>query len=98
MEDHKQPITLVGKSLLGWYSGSHHPDMIDKKVMDPAINVRIQAQFDKDPEKYIDTLSKGPIADWSPTIYFPQVHFATIYPKWHEAPVSYTHLTLPTKA
>ena len=53
--------------------------------MDPAINVRIRAQFDTDPDRYTETLSKGPIADWNSKIYFPKVHFATITPRWQES-------------
>ena len=81
IEKHNQPINLVSRTMLGWYSGSCHPNLIDFEIEERKMNEQIIKQFNSDREKYLEVIQEH-IQDWDPDRFFPKLYLGIVKPKW----------------
>ena len=86
---HRDNMSILNRTLLGWYSGTHHPDAINQEDLHYQLNRDLKQQFNSNPTKYTDLLEHTPDfnpADWSPDTDFPLVTTSIIKVNWFQNP------------
>ena len=82
-------MNLLNCTLLGWYSGTHHPDAVNQEDLHYQLNKDLKQQFNSNPNKYTNLLEHTPEFDpmhWSPETEFPLVTTSVIKVNWYQTP------------
>ena len=92
LDHHRQPINMISKSFLLWYSTAMHPHAADKHEEALHLNKAIRHQFFSDPSECSNEVECHP--DWSPATTFPTISLAKCTPECPHTP----HFTTTAQA